>query len=227
MLKLLTLAALAGCAAAQSAPDVILATFDGKEKTTTFKWTDMNDPVMGGSSTSSFELSNGTGVFNGTCAIVKFLKAPGFCKIQTSAGFFGHNKFNDASAAVNGTMDILVRSTTPTYKGFRVGWAAKNVPRTSKYGGGSFKAGFELKDQNDWQVVKVPMTDFSYDWSGFTGRCDTKDPTGQQHHCCGTGDAAKYCPTSDFLSAVTDLEIWAEGVQGDFHLEVKWIGASA
>lgn len=70
------------------------------------------------------------------------------------------------------------------------------------------------------------MTNFSDDWSPFTGRCDTKDPNGKQHHCCGTGDASQYCPTAKFLSALTDLAIWAEGVAGDFHIEVKWLGAS-
>lgn len=43
MLKAITLAALVATAAA--APDVILATFDGADKATTFKWRDLNDPV--------------------------------------------------------------------------------------------------------------------------------------------------------------------------------------
>ena len=128
---------------------------------------------MGGSSVSTFAITKGAGVFNGTCAIVKFLHAPGFAKIATGS-YYKTNTFNDASAAVHGTIDLMVRSSTPTYKGFRLGWAAKNVPRTSAHGGGSFKAGFLLADSADWQTVKIPMKDFSYDWSGFTGRCDTK-----------------------------------------------------
>ena len=44
MLKSITLAALVATAAA-AAPDVTLATFDGADKATTFKWRDMNDPV--------------------------------------------------------------------------------------------------------------------------------------------------------------------------------------
>ena len=39
-------------AAAAGAPDTLLATFDGAMGTT-YKWSDMNDPVMGGASTSS------------------------------------------------------------------------------------------------------------------------------------------------------------------------------
>ena len=70
------------------------------------------------------------------------------------------------------------------------------------------------------------MTDFSMDWSPYTGNCDTKDPTGKQHHCCGAGAAAQYCPTAGFLNTITDLEIWAEGVAGDFQIEVRLIGVS-
>merc|ERR1712093_896029 len=180
-----------GVATASDTPDVVLATFDGS-KGTTFKWKDLNDPVMGGASTSTFHVDNKVGVFNGTS-------------------------------------DLKVRSSTSSYKGFKAGFGAKNVPKSSTYGGASFKAGFQLKASSDWQVVKVPITDFSWDWSAYTGRCDTKDPGqgGKQHHCCGTGDAAQYCPKESHLSTINGLEVWAEGVAGDFHIEIQWIGASA
>ena len=100
---------------------------------------------------------------------------------------------------------------------------------TTSSGGGSFKAGFNLTTQanaDDFQIVKVPFSEFSYDWSPFTGRCDTKDPTGQQHHCCSAKDNHKYCPTAEYLSTITDVEIWAEGAEGDFHIEIDYIGAS-
>ena len=197
-----------------------LATFDGAT-CTTYKWEDMNDPVMGGKSTSTFSVdsADNVGVFNGTCAIVPFLKAPGFAKITTSRD---GNKFADISSHLKGHMELRVKSDTPNYGGFRVAFAAKNVPRTSMYGGGTFKSGFNMTDTTDFQIVKVPFSDFSYDWSGFTGRCDTKDPNGQQHHCCNND---KYCPTADFLSTISGLEVWAEGAVGNFHIEVDYIGA--
>jgi hypothetical protein len=211
---------------ASCTPDavVILATFDGADKTT-FEWQVKNDPVMGGGSQSSFVVTNQTGVFNGTCAIVKFLKAPGFASVHT----LGSNTFNNAGSCVEGSMDLMVRSSTPTYKGFKIGWSSPNIPIKPQYGhgGGSFKANFQLKDDTDWQLVQIPMSDFSDDWSPFTGDCDTKDPTGKQHHCCGTGENAQYCPTATFLSTITELAIWAEGVKGDFHIEILYIGASA
>merc|ERR1719387_530553 len=213
------------CAAlAVSASDASLTkllTFDSSA----FKVENTNDPVMGGSSTSSFQVQDKLGVFNGTCAIVGFLKAPGFANIIARPASRFSGGFADASAHIAGGMELRVRSSTPKYAGYKVALAAVGVPRTSIYGGGSFKAGFELEDTTDFQTVFVPFTNFSYDWSGYTGRCDTKDPNGQQHHCCGE-DGDKYCPKAAYLSKITDVEVWAEGVQGDFHIEIDYVGAS-
>merc|ERR1711918_288244 len=76
-----------------------------------------------------------------------------------------------------------------------------------------------MVDGTDAQIVSIPFTDFSYDWSAYTGACDTLDPTGQQHVCC-TDETPDVCPTADFLAKITDVEVWAEGTEGDFHLEV-------
>jgi hypothetical protein len=198
-----------------------LATFDGATSTS-WDWDETNDPVMGGKSVGTFSLdkTNKKGVFNGTCAIVPFLKAPGFCNVISKSSLF--RKFPDASQFINGSFMIKVRSSTPEYQGFKLGWSAKGIPRTSRYGNPSFKAPFTVKG-TDWQVISVNMSSFSYDWSPYTGKCDTKDPTGQQHHCC-TESTPQYCPTAKFLSGITNLEIWAEGAEGDFHLEVEWFG---
>merc|ERR1712216_714432 len=92
-----------------AAPGVVLASFDGT-KSTTFKWTALNDPVMGGQSVSSVKVENGEMVFNGTCAVVPKLKAPGFAKASTSNGFFPqkplqrceclHQRFTSAPCAL-------------------------------------------------------------------------------------------------------------------------------
>ena len=157
-----------------------------------------------------------------TGAIVPSLKAPGFCSAQTKKTLIPQ-KFPDASANLKGGLAIEATTTTPSFAGFKVAFSAKGVPHTSIHGGGSFKAPFSLKaGQNQ---TFVPFSAFSYDWSPYTGECDTKDPTGQQHHCCGEGELAKYCPTAAFLAEITGLEIWAEGAEGNFHLEVASIAA--
>jgi len=209
------------------AAEIKLATFDGT-KGSTASWRDLNDPVMGGGSTSTFRLNKAekTGTFNGTCAIVKFLKAPGFAKITGSA------KFHDITGYDN--IALRVRSSTPSYQGFKVAFAAPGIPKTSIYGGSSYKAGFNLTG-GDWQLVEVPLTQFSYDWSGFTGRCDTKDPDGvlshgKQHYCCSKSglepSKPDVCVDSKFLSSINSVEVWAEGSEGDFNLEIQWIGAT-
>lgn len=211
---------------APSAADVILATFDGAEATTV-AWKDQNDPVMGGASTSTFDASTGT--FQGTCAIVGFLNAPGFAKIVGSKDF--------ADITGEEAFSLKVKSSTPGYKGFKLGFSAPNVPKTSLFGGGSYKADFELADSTDWQVVDVPLTQFSYDWSGYTGRCDTQDPKqplqkeGQQHYCCDKSglepSKPEVCVDSKYLSTINDLEVWAEGVEGDFNIQIEYIGTKS
>ena len=145
-----------------------------------------------------------------------------------------------------------VRSSTPDYKGFKFEFGAPgigtNANSSSHHHSGSFKAGFSLKGNrehrrlsthsrhagvtgSDWQTVRIPFSSFSWDWSDFTGRCDTKDPSafgrpGAQHHCC-TKDHPEVCPKAKFLKAIDMVAIWAEGVAGDFHIEIKSIAASA
>ena len=64
---------------------------------------------MGGASTSSFKVdrANKLGVFNGTCAIIPYLKAPGFAKISTS---ILNRPFADVSDFIDGGMQLRVRS---------------------------------------------------------------------------------------------------------------------
>jgi len=202
---------------------ITLAAFDGA-KDTTFKWQALNDPVMGGASTSTFSESGSEGVFNGTVRIVQFLKAPGFAKVTTDSGLLHEHIFRDAGAFINGSLVLDVRSSTPGYQGFKAEFGAKNIP-SSGFRSGSFKAGFTVSG-TEWQTVKIPFSAFSYDWSDYTGRCDTKDPrNGTQHVCC-SAEHPEVCPTSDSLSAITSVAVWAEGVAGDFHIEIKSIGAA-
>lgn len=204
-----------------------LATFDGA-KSTTYGWRDMDDPVMGGESHSVFEVEGSQGHFKGTCAIVPFLKAPGFCMASTQRSVFSPAPhFADASQFIDGALYLEVETTTPEYAGFKVAFGAKNAvrpPGGMHHSSPTFKAGFNIPGKAR-TLVKVPFKDFSVDWSDFTGRCDTKDPNnGFQHHCCSS-EHPEVCPTAQHLAQITSLELWAEGAAGDFDLKIFYIGA--
>mmetsp|Transcript_32752 Transcript_32752/g.75771 ORF Transcript_32752/g.75771 Transcript_32752/m.75771 type:complete len:235 (+) Transcript_32752:62-766(+) len=222
--------ALLALASSTSADTTTLVTFDGADDATNFVWYDMNDPVMGGASTSTFKIEedSGSGVFNGTCAIVESLAAPGFCKAYTYHPL-GHDEvFPDASAHIDGGLTIKLSTTSPDYTGFKVAFSATDIPiiAGSHTAYGTFKAPFAVGATTDVQTVTVPFSTFSYDWSPYTGECDTLDPTGVQHHCCSADDDYKYCPTAEYLGSITGFEVWAEGVEGDFHLEILEIAAA-
>lgn len=63
-----------------------LVTFDGLDDATSHSWRQTNDPVMGGASSGSFEISNGLGIMNGTVAIIPKLGVPGFIKAKHATG---------------------------------------------------------------------------------------------------------------------------------------------
>merc|ERR1719498_1824173 len=105
----------AGVATATTVP---LVTFDGAAGTT-HKFTELNDPVMGGQSTGTWTEADGVATFDGQVNIVPTLKAPGFIE-----GWANDGHFADASAAAGGALVLTVRSNTPNYEGFRVSFAA-------------------------------------------------------------------------------------------------------
>lgn len=220
----------APAAAAAPPTKVVLAAFDGSAPARAWRVTD--DPVMGGASHSALRLTGqGSASFEGTCAIVRFLHAPGFCKVSTGEGYGrAPETFPDASPFLSGGLHLTVRSATPAYRGFKASFTARGMVRQPGqfHGVPSFKADFAVPAPSDdgpgWVTVRVPFSSFSAGTSEYTGRCDTKDPTGLQHHCCGTAHP-ELCPTAAHLSAITGLALWAEGVEGDFSLEVRAIAA--
>lgn len=197
-------------------PKVLLATFDGA-KGTTWPWMAMNDPVMGGVSSSVFTVdkSNSQAVWVGVVRIVPSLRAPGFCEAETTNSIF--ELFNDASACTH--LLLRVQTTTPNYAGYKVSFAADNIDRQFK----SFKAPFNITG-TDETTVAIPFNQFSNDWSPYTGDCFTKDPTGLQHYCCSASHP-EVCPTAKNLRQINQLSLWTEGVAGNFSLNVIWIGA--
>ena len=130
------------------------------------------------------------------------LKAPGFIKASAQ----GH--FNDASEALTGDLILNVRSPSSDYGGYRISFGSHfNVFN-------DFKAQFDVPSGNEFSEVRIPFNMFSSKW----------DPgTGDQIVTCA--DDPKVCPTSNDLAHIRRIEIWAEGVKGNIHLEIQSIWA--
>jgi len=189
-----------------------------------YKWIENNDPIMGGQSHGNWSIvDNSFGRFQGSVKNVSFLHAPGFCRAVTVAVFL-----DDASEFAAGGMLITARSSTPSYKGFKLSFGTPFAPK--HHNGheleGSFKTPFAVpaSQKDEWQTVFIKFDQFSSDWSDFTGECSTKDPDGYQHKCCSK-DAADVCPNASRLKGINSFNIWAEGSEGDFSLDVKSIEA--
>lgn len=188
-------------------PHTYLVTFDGN-KGTTFKFVTENDPVMGGLSRATFNVTpaEAIGSFVGAVVNVPSLQAPGFCWVRTD-GLGLVKEFNDASQYTH--MQLLVRSSIP-YRGFKLSFAADTLDPQFK----SFKADFNVSSDGTWQLVSIPFEAFSNDW----------DPaTGEPRSRCLTNKAV--CPSAKNLRSIAQIGIWAEGVGGKFDLDVHFIRA--
>ena len=128
-------------------------------------WQVTDDPVMGGASSSTFAVAGGVGRFEGTVRVVSFLHAPGFCKITSSP-----TTLPDASSFFDGALTLTVKSSTPSYTGFRVDWSSSTTMPSAagamRHGRGSFKAGFQLPPEaaTEFVNVRIPFGNFSVDW---------------------------------------------------------------
>jgi len=181
-----------------------LVTFDGKEKTT-HKWESHDDPVMGGQSKSTTQVSGGVLAFKGKCAIVPFLKAPGFVTTRTQG-----SGWVDVSSC--SSIKVTAKSNVD-YKGYRISFGYAHAP-----GGGRFAYGFKANltaPVGKFGDVVIPLTDFTDDWN---------DGTGNPVKTCA--EDKRLCPDKKTLSNMGTMSIWGEGVEGDVDLEVKYIGGA-
>jgi len=189
----------------------VLSTFDGASATT-LAWREVNDPVMGGQSTGTFtvDAASKVGVFAGEVKIVPFLHAPGFANMQT--------KLSPVDVSAADALQLVVRSTV-AYKGFKAKFGP--APASGSFFARGYAADFNVDasageaDADGFQTVTIPFTAFSSHWSDKTGeptiKCSKAHP--------------EVCPDAQHLKQLNSLEISAEGVAGQFHLEVRSIGA--
>lgn len=170
-------------------------------------WTSLNDPVMGGESTGSVEISDdeGIAIFNGEVVDVPFLHAPGFIQMLTRGGT---GTYPDVSSCTALKMNLMAAEE---YNGYRVSFGNVHLPEGHHAMG--YKANFDAPVGNFDDVV-IPFSDFSSKWD---------DATGDQIVTCQ--DGPQYCPDEATLKNMETIAIWGEGVAGNVRLRVKSISA--
>ena len=192
---------------------VPLVTFDGTPATT-HMFTVENDPVMGGLSSSAWNLTtdaSGTAVgqFSGVCRIVPSLQAPGFVFALTGSQLT--SKFPDASAE-DGLVLKMANVAGNVTAGFKVAFCDSRAnPYRCQFG--TYKADLALKPASAGaqpQTVFLPWNKFSDKWSASTGEPTKADP-----------------PTASSLKSITQMQVWVEGVAGDFTTNIYEIGAGS
>jgi len=197
MCSLFLAAAAAGFAPPSST--IVIESFDAPKH----QWKAMNDPVMGGQSYSSVSTAGGALNFTGACKIVPSLKAPGFITAVTSDSA----AWADVSSCEG--LTITAKAATP-YKGFRISFGHAH-PIGGKFFASGYKANF-APSVGSFGSVSVPFTNFTDFWD---------DATGDAIHTCASNH--RYCPNAKTLADMKTMSIWAEGVEGNIHLEVKSI----
>jgi len=183
-----------------------LATFDGA-KETSLKWVEQDDPVMGGKSKGSFTIDSDkkVGIFNGTCAIVPSLNAPGFITAVATGST------PDVSSCKNLVLNV---NSENAYKGFRVSFGNEHYPSIQHFFARGFKSDM-MPPVGKFSDVVLPFSGFTDHWDDGTGKAITK--------CV---DDPKGCPTQKRLQNLETLSIWGEGVEGDVNLQIKNIRAT-
>jgi peptide methionine sulfoxide reductase MsrB len=192
--------------AAASAETIVLATFDGAAGTTRM-WKEQNDPVMGGKSSGTFTIGSGTAIFDGIVEDVPFLRAPGFIKASTTDS----EPFPDISSCRNIELEVM---STEDFAGYRFSFGTAKAPGGKRFASG-YKSTFAVPPLGNFGVVSIPIKNFTDFWDDATG-----DPI---KTCL---ENSIYCPDQKTLANLQTMSIWAEGVKGKVHLEVKSIQAS-
>lgn len=197
-------AAFSSTAQAVNAGEVLLESFEDPSH----HWFQMNDPVMGGKSTGTFSIEDGLGVFDGEVVDVPFLKAPGFIKVQSRDLFHG---YPDVSSCQG--IKLSVKSSV-SYEGYRVGFGNAHPPDAHTFAYG-YKSNMKVPKGDHFVDVEIPFHAFSDLWD---------DATGDQIKTCH--DCPEYCPDQRTLQNMKTISVWAEGVAGKVHLEIKTISAT-
>lgn len=204
LIAMISMSRLAICLSLLAAASADLTLVDFSDGSPGMAWVTENDPEIGGISTSNLIGKADRLAWGGTVEIVPSLDTPGFCLAYTPGL---RNKFADVSGY--GALTLRARATRP-YAGFKVSFS------TSRH---LFKADlpaeFGAAGDGAWTDLSIPFTNFTYSLPSYPGEPITR-----------CADDPSFCPTPTDLATITAFDVWAEGVEGPFHLEVQAIGAA-
>jgi hypothetical protein len=104
---------------------------------------------------------------------------------------------------------VSLRQVASNYSGYKIAFCDSRSNYKCQFA--SFKADLIVPASTnaDFQDVFIPWSKFSDKWSGSTGKHTAEDP-----------------PKAESLKSITQLQIWTEGVEGDFHLQIQNIRAT-
>jgi len=131
------------------------------------------------------------------------LKAPGFTIAMTETPLLGH--FPDVSAQDGFALGL--KNVGGNITKFRFAFCDSRV-NYARCQFQSFKANVLVPQTGDVVEVFVPWSKFSDKWSSYTGEHTAENP-----------------PTASSLKSITQLQLWTEGVLGDFDLEIHYVRA--
>lgn len=183
-----------------------LATFGN----TIHRWHVENDPVMGGQSVSTLKnttthLGKQVGEWIGECRIVPSLGAPGFTIAMTEDPTLGTAKF--PNVAKEDGLTVTLRNVKGNVTQFKVAFCDTHIdPYRCQFG--TYKANFTAKHSNGFTTVFLPWDAFTDKWSPSTGEPTAHDP-----------------PNHYSLASISQVQLWVEGIAGDFHVEIEGIRA--
>lgn len=147
-----------GPLAVANANSIPLITFDGGASTT-FPWEAVNDPVMGGQSTSHISIGANVAHWAGEVKLVPFLKAPGFCTIRTK----GEAKFPDVSETSK--LVILARNNASSALDM-FSLQIETKGGTQGFRHGTYSGNVSIPATGEWVEVSSPFADFELAWRG-------------------------------------------------------------
>jgi hypothetical protein len=114
------------------------------------------------------------------------------------------------NSASNYTHMVITAKSTLPYLGFKFSFGADTLNLQFK----CFKADFEMQSTGEWETIYIPMTEFSNNWSSYTGEPIVK-----------CSDDASVCPTEENLDDIRQIGFWMEGAEGDFDFTLKSVQA--